>query len=212
MPCAFCAPSTNRKPLPAAPAIADPQEVANADDYAGTFTSPDGHTLVFAAHEKKLVLVHDSTPVALEHSGGDDFVSTIPGTFADYGFTFTRKAAPAKTGASDPPLPVVEVAYGPDWYTAPGYDGPHSFTVPAHYAAFTGRYQSESPWAGESMVYVLKGKLVIDGTPLTPLGDRLFRIGGEDWLPETAEFQHIFQGKARVMRIAGLDLWRVDVD
>ncbi|HEX3660905.1 MAG TPA: serine hydrolase domain-containing protein [Acidobacteriaceae bacterium] len=197
--------------LPAAPAIADPREAANAADYAGTFTASNGSTLTFAAREKQLSLIHGSTAVPLQHSSGDEFISTVPGNFAEFNLTFSRKAAPAKGKAADPPPPVVEVAYGPDWYAAPGYEGPRSFTVPAHYATFTGRYQSESPWASDSMVYLLKGRLMIDGEPLTPLGDRLFRMGEEEWLPETVEFQHIFQGKARVMRIAGLDLWRVDV-
>lgn len=198
------------KALPAAPALADPNEVSNAGDYAGTFTASDGRTLVFAASDKQLTLVDGSRTVVLQHAGGDSFLSTATSQFAEYPFVFSRKPAPpGKSHAA--PQPVVEVAYGPDWYTAPGYDGARSFTVPAHYAAFTGRYQSESPWGGSSQVYVLKGQLMIDGEPLTPLGDRIFRMGEEDWLPETVQFQHVFQGKARVMRIAGLDLWRVDV-
>jgi CubicO group peptidase (beta-lactamase class C family) len=199
------------KALPSPPSIADPRDVTNAGDYAGTFTAPDGRTLTFAAHDKRLFLVDGSSSVPLQGSSGDEWISTVAGSFAEYSFAFMRKPITAKAGTAHPPQPIVEVAYGPDWYTAPAYDGPRSFTVPAHYAAFTGRYQSESAWGSDSMVYVLKGKLVIDGEALTPLGDRLFRMGDEDWLPETVEFQHIFQGKARVMRIAGLDLWRVDV-
>ncbi len=201
------------KDLPAAPALADPREVSHAADYVGTFTSSDGRTLVFAARDQQLTLVDGSRSVVLQHEGGDNFISTETGQFAEYPFAFSRKPAPpGKTaGASAPPQPVVEVAYGPAWFTAPGYEGARSFTAPPHYATFTGRYQSESAWGGSSQVYVLKGQLMIDGEPLTPLGDRLFRMGEEEWLPETVEFQHIFQGKARVMRIAGLDLWRVDV-
>ncbi|MGA7523452.1 MAG: serine hydrolase domain-containing protein [Acidobacteriaceae bacterium] len=197
--------------LPTPPSIANPREVANAADYAGTFTAPDGRTLTFAAHEKQLALVDGSTSVPLQHSGDDEFISTVPGTLAEYSFAFQRRPAHPKAAPADPPQPVIEVAYGPDWYMTPAYEGPRTFTVPPHFATFIGRYQSESPWAGDSHIYVLKGKLMIDGEPLTPLGDRLFRMGDDDWLPETVEFQHIFQGKARVMRIAGLDLWRVDV-
>lgn len=200
------------KSLPAAPGLDEPREVSNAADYAGTFTAPDGRTLVFAASGKRLSVVHDGSSVPLQHAGGDTFISTVTGNFADHTFAFTRKpAATGKTSNSDKSQPVVEVAYGADWYAAPGYDGPRSFSVPEPYEAFSGRYQAESQWGGESQVYVLKGKLVLDGEPLTPLGDRIFRMGEEEWLPETVEFQHIFQGKARMMRIAGLDLWRVDV-
>jgi len=201
------------KTLPAAPSVADPRKVDNAADYTGTFTAPDGRTMVFEARDEQLYFQNGSDSVPLQHAGGDNFISTVTGVFADHAFIFTRKTAPTgkEAAVSKAPQPVVEVAYGPDWHAGSGYEGPRSFAVPEQYAAFTGRYQAESQWGGESRVYVLKGKLVLDGEPLTPLGDRLFRMGDEDWLPETVEFQHVFEGKARMMRIAGLDLWRVDV-
>jgi uncharacterized cupin superfamily protein len=61
-------------------------------------------------------------------------------------------------------------------------------------------------------VYVLKGQLTLAGEPLTRVGAALFRPGGETWTPETAEFCHIFEGKAKLLKFAGTDFWRVEVD
>ncbi len=201
------------RPLPAPPPIPNPLDVDNAADYAGTFTAPDGRTLVFAAEDKRLSLSDGQTSIPLQHTEGDDFISTLPGFFAGHTFAFKRKSAPnsASSAQPAPPQPVVEVAFGPDWYTAPAYVGPRTFQVPEEFAVYAGRYQSQSPWGGESLAYVLKDRLVLDGQPLTRLGDRLFRLGDEPWIPETVEFFQIFEGKARVMRFAGMDFWRVDV-
>jgi hypothetical protein len=51
-----------------------------------------------------------------------------------------------------------------------------------------------------------------EGAPLTPLGGALFRIGDEAWSPLTAEFLHIFEGQSRLLRLAGMEYWRVEVD
>jgi D-alanyl-D-alanine carboxypeptidase len=199
------------KPLPAPPQIADPTQVDNAADYAGTFTAADGRTLVFAGPDKLVSVMDGENAVLLQHQGGDRFISTIPGAFADHTFAFGRKAAP-ESGSSATPQPVVEVAYGGDWYAGAGWNGPRTFAPPAEYALYTGRYQSDSVWGGESLVYVLKDRLMADGQPLTPLGHHLFRVGGESWIPDTVEFLHIFEGKARMMRASGLDYRRVDVE
>jgi uncharacterized cupin superfamily protein len=92
------------------------------------------------------------------------------------------------------------------------FAGQRSFPVPADYDAFAGRYRSDSPWAGDAFVYVLKGQLVLEGEPLTRIGAALFRPGGESWMPETAEFLHIFEGKAQLLKFGGMDFWRVEVD
>ena len=210
------------KPLPAPPAIADPRDLDNAADYAGTFTSADGRSLIFAAEGKHLSLVNLHNPgqrsIVLQHAGGDHFISTVPGAFADHTFIFGRKPAPAATDASPAaapqpvvPQPVVEVSFGSDWYTSPAYDGPRTFSVPPEYAIYAGTYHSDSAWGREALVYILKDRLFANGSPLTPLGGRIFRHGEETWIPDTVEFFHIFEGKARAMRAAGLDFRRVDV-
>jgi D-alanyl-D-alanine carboxypeptidase len=198
------------RPLPPPPPIADPCVVDNAADYAGTFTAPDGRTLVFVVKDKRVSVMNGENAVLLQHRGGDDFISTVPGVLADHTFAFGRKPAPAG-GSSSPPQPVVEVAFGSDWYTGTGWDGPRTFAVPADYALYAGGYQSDSVWGGAALVYVLKDRLIVDGSPLTPMGNHLFRRGDETWNPDTVEFLHIVSGKARVMRADGLDYRRVDV-
>ena len=204
------------KPLPAPPALPDPLDVPNASDYAGTFTAADGGKLVFAAAGKRLSLMDGAQTIPLQHAGGDVFLSTVPGNYASFAIEFGRK--PAATGTEKPgdaakaPTPVVEVSYGPQWFTSAGYDGPRSFTVPADYEAFAGRYHSDSPWGGDTTVYILKGQLMASGEPLNRIGASLFRPGEEPWLPITAEFLCLFEGKAQLLKFAGGDFWRVEVE
>jgi D-alanyl-D-alanine carboxypeptidase len=201
------------KPLPAAPAIADPMDAENAADYAGTYTAPDGRKLVFTADGKRLALVDGDRAIPLQHDGGDAFVSTVPGSHAMYGFAFGRKAAAKDShGDAKKKQPVIEVSYGPEWYAGVRYDGVKEFSAPAEWAAYAGHYRSDSPWGGDAHVFVVKDRLVIDGAPLTAIGGALFRMGEEEWSPLTAEFLHRFEGKTRLARLAGMDYWRVEVE
>jgi len=61
-------------------------------------------------------------------------------------------------------------------------------------------------------VYAIKDRLMLNGNRLEPVGGALFRAGDESWNPDTAEFLHIFQGKARLLRLAGADFLRIEVD
>jgi len=214
------------KTLPAAPAIANPLEVDNASDYAGAFTDGNRRKLEFAVEGKQLFLADEGKRIPLQHTHGDSFISTIEGAFANHTFIFGRaRAESAKSGTQpanssgasngdshEKPGPVAEVFYGSDWYVNAKYSGPRSFTAPKEYGAFTGRYRSESAWGGDALTYVLKGQLMLDGKMLHRIGGSLFRLGDEEWVPDTAEFLHVFEGKARILRIAGMDFWRVEID
>lgn len=214
------------KSLPAAPVIANPLEVDNAADYAGAFTDGNRRKLEFAVEGKQLFLVDEGKRIPLQHTHGDNFISTSEGVFAEHTFIFERapaesaksgtqpaSASRAGTGDShDKPGPVVEVSYGSDWYVNAKYSGPRSFTVPKEYGAFVGRYRSDSAWGGDALVYALKGQLMLDGQTLHPVGGSLFRLSEEEWMPDTAEFLRVFEGKARILRTAGMDFWRVEID
>jgi D-alanyl-D-alanine carboxypeptidase len=204
------------KPLPAAPALANPLEVDNAADYAGTFTDADGRKVEFAAEGKQLFLVSEGKRIPLQHTHGGNFISTVEGVFADHTFIFGRAKAESASGAggesNEKPGPVAEVSYGSDWYVNAQYSGPRSFTTPKEYGAFVGQYRSESAWGGDALAYVLKGQLMLDGQKLHHIGGALFRGGDEEWVPDTAEFLCMFEGKARILRLTGMDFWRVDVD
>ena len=214
------------KTLPAAPAIANPLEVDNAASYAGPFIDGNGGKLEFAVEGKQLFLTDGGRRIPLQHSHGDSFISTVEGVFADHAFNFGRaRAESAKSetqsvsasgagNADSPEKPglVVEVSYGSDWYVNGKYSGPRNFTAPKEYGAFAGRYRSESAWGGDAVAYVLKGQLTLDGNVLHRIGGALFRLGDEEWMPDTAEFRCVFEGKARIARIGGMDFWRVDID
>ena len=64
--------------------------------------------------------------------------------------------------------PVVEVSCGDAWYTAAAYDGPRQFQVPEAWRSYVGHYRNEDPWNGLLRVFILKGQLLVDGTPLVP--------------------------------------------
>jgi len=203
------------KQIPAPPPIANPLEIENAADYAGTFSAPNGHKLVFAADAKRLSLQDGDRTVPLQRTHGDNFISTVAGAFTEHTFLFARTSATEpSSGAMEkkPEAPVVEVSYGPETYFTSGYAGPRSFANPEQALLYAGRYHSDSPWGGDVLVYAVKGKLVLEGEPLTPIGGALFRVGDEDWSPETAEFVHFHGGKAQLLKFGGMDFFRVEVD
>src|SRR5262249_47343677 len=171
------------KSLPASPQMQNPLNVDNASDYAGTFTDSNERKLEFAAEGKQLFLVDEGKRIPLQHTGGNNFISTVEGVFADHPYAFGRaRSGGAKSETQTPSAsgagiesrekagPVVEVSYGSDWYLNATYSGPRSFTTPKEYGAFAGRYRSESAWGGDALAYVLKGQLMLNG-------DKLHRIG-----------------------------------
>jgi D-alanyl-D-alanine carboxypeptidase len=200
------------KPLPAAPALADPLDLDNAADYAGLFTAADGSALTFKAEGKRLSLIANGKSIPLQRAGADGFLSTDESVFTAATFDFSRKDAAPGSDDKAPKPPVVEVFYGEKWFVSATYAGPRSFSTPPEWAAYVGRYRSDSAWAGDTRVYLRKGQLTLDGGPLSPLGGALFRAGEEPWSPLTAEFLQVFAGKARLLRIAGADFARIEVD
>jgi D-alanyl-D-alanine carboxypeptidase len=209
------------KPLPAPPAIPNPLEADDAADFAGTFTAVDGRKLVFVAEGKRLSLTDGEQSIPLQHGGDDSYFSTVPGRFADYSFEFGRKrsanataqeADAAAKDAETKKAEVVEVSYGADWYVNTAYSGARTFTVEEDYARFAGRYRSDSAWGGDARVFILKDRLMVDSEPLNRVGGALFRVGDEPWMPDTAEFLHVLEGKARLLKLGGMDFRRVEVD
>jgi D-alanyl-D-alanine carboxypeptidase len=210
------------KTLPEPPEPANPAEVENAADYVGTFTASDGRKLEFFARDNRLFLeeldISEGTPlpaIPLQHAGGDTFLSTVERGWANHPFEFGRKTNPqpdAAKQASEPKPSVVEVSYGPDWYTNDAYPGPKIFNAPKEYSAYIGHYRSDSAWGGDARVFVQKDRLFASGSPLTPIGNGLFRAGEEPWSPDTAQFHHIVEGKARLLKFPGIDYWRIEVD
>jgi D-alanyl-D-alanine carboxypeptidase len=183
------------KPLPAVPAPQpSPEEIKNAADYAGTYTSPDGRKLTFAAEGDRLLLVHQGQRVALERSGGRDrFIVKHP-DFELFLLGFARDKNR-----------VVEAFYGADWYAGEAYAGARTFTYPKEWDAFAGHYFNDSPWYGTARVVLRKGQLLLDGVqPLVPTEGNTFRLAGDDLSPDRLGFESVVAGKAMRLNYAGI--------
>jgi len=179
---------------PPIPAPEDPTRIENAPDYAGTFTSDSGRTLVFEAEGSSLFLRNDDKKTVLEKTSEESFYTPHP-DFDRYVFTFGR----------DEDGSVVEVSHGATWFTSERYNGPGEFEIPTAWMAYTGRYRSYSPWFSYFEIAAKKGRLlVITGeggesssgeTVLVPRGDGVFQIG-EEITPEVLRFDDVVAGHA----------------
>ena len=181
------------KDLPAAPPTTTlPDQVSNAADFAGTFTSIDGTKLVLAAEGGKLWVTVGTQKVALERASGDRFIVKDP-DFELFALEFGRDHNV-----------VVEAFHGPRWFTSERYTGPKTLAYPPEWDAFSGHYRNDSPWFGSTRIFVRKGTLIVDGAPLTPLGNGVFRVGAEDWSPERLSFGPVVNGRATRMIFSGV--------
>ena len=172
--------------------------------------------MLFKAEGTKLLLMHAGEEILLQRGQGDSFLSTVQGSFSDYSLVFGRDQVTSKPAnpadhdvAARPPALVVEVGYGPDWYTNAAYRGDREFPAPPQYSAFAGHYRSGS--GDDVRVFVRKGRLWLGDAPLSEIGSSLFRVGEDAWSPDTAEFLTVVDGRARLLRAIGDDCWRIEV-
>ena len=187
-----------KRKSPAPPAADSEFEVARAGDYVGVFAGEQGR-LEFAREGTKLFLVRGSKRIPLERADSPDQFRVSEPDLARFPLIFGRKSADG---------PVVEVSSGDAWYTATAYDGPRQFQVPEAWRSYVGHYRSEDPWIGSLRVFILKGRLLLDGTPLELDGD-LFRLRDEPSNTEWIRFGEIVNGKCMRLKFSGVDLWRV---
>lgn len=186
------------KPLPDAPAPPpSPEEVKNAADYAGVYTSPEGRKLELAAEGDKLVLLHANRRIVLERAGGDRFIVKHP-DFDTYLLGFVRENKE-----------VTQAFYGADWYMGAKYAGPKTFETKKDWEAFAGHYYSDSPWYGDTRIVLRNGQLLIDGVqPLVPRGDGKFGLGDPDG-PDWIGFESIVDGRAMRLNFSGIIFRRI---
>lgn len=186
------------KPLPDPPAPpAPPDEVKNAADYAGTFTTLDGKKLELVADGNKLILIHVNRRIVLERVGGDRFLVKHP-DFDTYLLGFVRENQQ-----------VTQAMYGPDWYLSAKYTGSKTFDAKKEWDGFVGHYNNDSPWYGDTRVVMRKGQLFIDGAQsLVPRGDGKFGIGDPE-APDWVSFESIVDGRAMRLNFSGIIFRRV---
>jgi len=190
-------------PLPAQPIVKSATDVENGSDYAGTFRSSDGKTLVFAVEGRELFLQHQKRHLALENAGDGNFIAGAP-EFSRFVLAFGR------SDAKNPKSPVVEVGWGGDWYVKSDYSGPKAFDYPKEWEAFVGHYRNENNWIGSLRIVCRKGQLLADGVAiLAPQSDGTFRMQSDEADTEWIEFHDIVDGRAERLKLSGEDLWRV---
>jgi hypothetical protein len=191
------------KPLPPLPESDSASTVASAKDYAGTFTGGQ-RSLQFVADGTSLFLMHRGARVALESAGEPDHFLVLHRDFDRYVLVFGRKSE------GDAKSPVVEVAWGPHWYTNASYSGPKEFDHPKEWTHYVGHYRNESSWLGSARIVLRKGKLLLDGlTPLEPVGE-YFYLRDEPYNPEWIRFGEVVNGRCRRLKLSGNDFWRVE--
>ena len=190
--------SLANKPLPEAPAAAaPPEEVKNAADYVGAYTSPEGKKLEFTAEGEKLVLTYNGRKIVLERMGGDRFIVKHP-AFDSYVLGFVRENRL-----------VTQVVHGPDWYMGARYTGPRTFEAHKDWEGLVGHYYNDSPWYGDMRVIMRRGQLFIDGVqPLVPRGDGKFGLGDPE-APDWISFDSVVDGRAMILSYSGIQFRRM---
>jgi CubicO group peptidase (beta-lactamase class C family) len=182
-------------PDPPAPPPA-PDEVKNAADYAGVYTSLDGKKLELAAEGSKLILIHGGRRVTLERAGGDRFIVKHP-DFELFLLGVVRENQQ-----------VTQAYHGPDWYAGAKYTGPKSFEVKKEWEGLAGHYYNDSAWYGDMRVVLRKDQLFVDGVqPLVPRGDGKFGIG-DPQAPDWISFDSIVDGRAMRLNFSGIPFRR----
>lgn len=190
--------SLANKTLPEAPAAAQPaDEVKNAEDYAGVYTSPDGKKLEFTAEGEKLMLAYNGRKIALERMAGDRFIVKHP-AFDLYVLGFVRENRL-----------VTQAYHGADWYAGARYTGPRTSEPRKDWEGFVGHYYNDSPWYGDMRIVLRRGQLYIDGVQsLVPRGDGKFGIGDPE-APDWISFDTIVDGRAMVLSYSGIPFRRM---
>jgi hypothetical protein len=119
---------------------------------------------------------------------------------------FERDSASQSSGGAG--RAVIALAHGPDWYARPESHAKAIEPSP-ELARYAGAYYSADPWAGWARVVQRQGRLWIGGTDLlSPIGDRLFRVG-RPTSPEVAEFVELVDGRPRRLRFGGGEFERI---
>ena len=106
---------------------------------------------------------------------------------------------------------VVFASWGPDTYVREGSGGQIPASNPA-LAPLAGRYVNDNPWFGASPIFERGGKLWLGTeTPLTPVGDNLWRVGKKNWSPERASFTNFIDGRPQTLIFSGEKFLRHDI-
>jgi CubicO group peptidase (beta-lactamase class C family) len=183
------------RPLPPPPPLQQP--LANAASYVGRYSGPAGTFEVRAGAPLTIVAAGQAAPL---ESVDDDLFRTTHPLFRSFSILFERRG-PA----------VVSAASGPHAYLREGAGGqlPASNATQAKLA---GRNDDDNPWYGSVQVVERGGRLWLDtATPMTKIGDNLWRLGKQDWSPERGSFANFIDGRPQTFVFSGEKFLRHDV-
>lgn len=182
------------RPVPAAPSLDVP--FGNAAAYIGHYSGPAGAFEVRAG--APLTLVANGREAALQPWGDNLFRTTHP-DFRAFTLKFEGKGTPI--GAS----------WGPASYVREGSGAALPKSDPL-LARLAGRFVNDSPWWGAVVVVERGGALWLGtDTPMTRVGDNLWRVGEEAWTPERASFANVIDGRPQTFIFSGEEFLRHDV-
>jgi CubicO group peptidase (beta-lactamase class C family) len=184
------------------PALDEWPVIANADDYAGTYSSPDGRQLAVKAEDKQLALWVNGNQVPLQHRGADEFIADHP-AFARFSVQFGRERGT-----------VVELSHGSDWYAHTRFEGERVSKVVPELTPYVGYYQpDDDSLLSPLRVVQRRGRLWLDGkTPLESLGAQRFRLANELGNTEVVEFRSVVDGRAELLIWSSQVLRRVALE
>ena len=179
------------RPVPAAAPLDVP--LANAAAYIGHYSGPAGAFEVRAG--APLTLVANGREAALQPWGDNLFRTTHP-NFRAFTLKFEGKGTPI--GAS----------WGPASYVRDGSGVALPKSDPL-LVRLAGRYVNDSPWWGTVVVVERGGALWLGTeTPMTRIGDNLWRVGEEAWTPERASFANLVDGRPQTFIFSGEEFQR----
>jgi CubicO group peptidase (beta-lactamase class C family) len=172
-------------------------KIANAADYAGTFTAANDNKLVLTSQGDKLVLQHAGAGIVLERAGPDAFYVKHP-DWDLYLLGFSREQGK-----------VAEAFHGERWWTNELYSGPKTFQYPAELDAYPGHYHSDSAWYGSTRLVLRKGQLLVEGLqPLEQIEPRVFRVAGQPVDVDRVVFDTIVENRAMRVTYSGIEFFR----
>jgi len=181
--------------LPMPPAIQQP--LHNAASYVGHYSGPSGAFEVRLGGP--LSILADGQQASLEMVADEVFRTTHP-KFRRYSVMFERQAGR-----------IVLAHFGPASFAREGSGAAMPAPNPS-LAKLAGRYINDNPWYGSATVVERGGKLWMGTeTPLTGIGDNLWRVGKEDWSPERASFANFIDERPQTLIFSGEKYLRHDV-